>query len=137
MKDLYPPRNMEYLFVTYNVANKLKKLGFNAPCFSAYRNTDGEKELMGISKWVNYGWENTHDGYCAAPTYLQVVDWLVWKYGIFVSVHYDSIIKKGKYCFLIHMYGDLKHNESIKSHGYKTPHQAWPNAMKAALKLIQ
>ena len=75
------------LFVTYSIAKKLKALGFNASCFSAYRNTDGEKQLMGVSKWTNTGTENTHEGYCAAPIYQQVVEWLRWKYGIFVAVH--------------------------------------------------
>ncbi len=128
---------MNDLFVPYNIAKKLKSLGFNEPCFSAYRNTDGEKQLMNISVWTKDGKENTHEGYCIAPTYQQAVDWFHKRHNIFVAVHYDSVIRIGTYCILIHRDGDLKHNESIKSHGYNTPHEAWLNAIKVALKLIE
>lgn len=67
---------MKHLFVPYEIALRLKELGFDEPCLSAYRNADGEQSLMQLSKWTNSGEENTHDGYCAAPLYQQVVDWL-------------------------------------------------------------
>lgn len=71
------------LFVPYEQALELKELGFDEPCFSAYRNIDGEKLLMGLDKWYNLGKENTHIGYCAAPTFSQAFKFFREKYNLY------------------------------------------------------
>jgi len=75
---------MKNLFADYKTSKILKELGFDEICFSAYRNTDGEESLMGLSNWTNSGngYYNIHAGYCAAPLWQQVKEWLWEKHKI-------------------------------------------------------
>jgi hypothetical protein len=41
--------------------------------------------LMGLNKWTNSGY-NTILGYCAAPLYQQVINWLIEKHNLLVKV---------------------------------------------------
>lgn len=128
---------MEDLFVTYDIAKKLLTLKFNETCCRVY-NVE-VKKLGGIGDpiIVDELIELSSKKFIRAPFYQQVINWLHEKHNIFVGVHYDSVIKRGTFCFLIHKDGNLKHNESISSHGYKTPKEAWSMAIKAALKLVR
>lgn len=67
-------------FLPYKESLAMKNLGYDEECFRAFRNTDGEEELMCVSNWTNSGPENTHDGYCAAPLHQQALSWLIDKY---------------------------------------------------------
>jgi hypothetical protein len=55
-------------FVSYEIALKLKELGFNEPCFDNY-NSIGELWQMRLSK------QSTVDMACLAPLYQQVFRW--------------------------------------------------------------
>ena len=78
---------MEKEFVPYELAVKLKKLGFDEPCFKSY-GTDG---LLN---------ENDHEMYLSAPTFSQAFRWFREKYGLYswVQLHNgyidDSFYKK-------------------------------------------
>jgi len=86
--------------IPYEQAFDLKKLKFDKICFSAYRNTDGEESLMGLSKWTNTGKENTHDGYCVAPTYAQAFSWFRDKHQLYHEIQIDQTTEP-KFCFTI------------------------------------
>ena len=72
-------------FVPYDLAMRLKVLGFNEKCFSAYRNTDGEKSLIGLDVWENGAAYDNHEGFCAAPLWQQAIDWLAEKHEIDIT----------------------------------------------------
>jgi len=59
---------MKNEFVSYEIALKLKELGFNEPCFDNY-NSIGELWQMRLNK------QSTVDMACLAPLYQQVFRW--------------------------------------------------------------
>ena len=77
------------LVVPYDIAFKLKKLGFDRCCLTAYRSTDGEESLMGFTDWKNGSVHDDHEGFCAAPLWDQLWDWFQSK-KIFISFQYAA-----------------------------------------------
>ncbi len=99
---------MEKEFVTYEIAVKLKELGFQEDCFkiievedgiericvddsySKYRNNTGDKQLYFKNRFNSGG-----EYYIAIPLWQQVIDWFREKYKIricnIVNVHIESI----------------------------------------------
>ena len=76
---------MEKEFVPYELAVKLKELGFDEPCFGWYSNREGNVLRQGYCE-TYLGIEN-----CAkAPLYQQAFRWFREKYGL-----YDTISKNG------------------------------------------
>lgn len=84
-------KELEDLFVPYDIALELKKRGFNEFCFSAYRNSDGEKQLMALAKWKNSEIALQSTESCAAPIYQQAIDF-IGAHGIdvFTKKYYTS-----------------------------------------------
>ena len=79
---------MEKEFVSYEIALKLKELGFNEPCFTYYCNINGNIRT-GIVVSIYNAW--TYAGTkkletTLAPLYQQVFKWLRNKYDIDFSV---------------------------------------------------
>ena len=87
---------MEKEFVTYELALRMKQLGFDEPCFGFYDGWDNNKAIGG-----NY----PCDGINSAPTFSQVFRWFREKYGL-----YHNINKHGYWFFEIKKdegFGDL------------------------------
>jgi hypothetical protein len=64
-------------FVTYELALKLKEIGFDEPCFGYYTSPTGlllQQPIGGNGEFVYY-----------APTFSQAFRWFREKYGLFVS----------------------------------------------------
>ena len=75
---------MKEQFVTYEIALKLKELGFDSSCFSAY--TENGK-LMDIGDYSNDDKVGELDGHsyyisCLSPLWQQVIDWFREKHKI-------------------------------------------------------
>ena len=80
---------MKNQFVTYEIALKLKELGFNEECLACYTPHLGK----GIFELISKGTSNEKSGFnerfikakaingCAAPLWQQVIDWLNVEYG--------------------------------------------------------
>ena len=95
---------MEKEFVPYELALKLKELGFDECCFKAYRQshftlTTGEEDetpfrlydLLTSNSFYN-GWR---EGECTAPLWQQTFDWFREKgYGAFVETWVNEGVKK-------------------------------------------
>ena len=80
---------MEKEFVSYEIALKLKELGFKEPCFTYYYNINGNIRT-GIVVDINDAWtypENKKLGTTLAPLYQQVFRWFRNKYGIDFSIN--------------------------------------------------
>ena len=83
---------MEKEFVPYELAVKLKALGFDEPCFGYYEpnkefnylNWEIFKDLPYLAK--NSEWQDL----CGAPTYSQVFRWFREVCGIWVTFEYDD-----------------------------------------------
>lgn len=88
---------MKDQFVTYEIAKKLKELGFNESCLGDYYERDGKFEL------VIYG-EFRPDTveWMPSPLWQQAIDWLRTEHGIYVayvpkSVHNFSVESNAEY----------------------------------------
>lgn len=89
---------MEEQFVIYEIALKLKELGFNLPCFSAYTENGN---LMDIGDYADYDEIGKLDGHsysisCLAPLWQQVIDWFREIHGLYLEIQ----IGIEKYYFL-------------------------------------
>lgn len=75
---------MKKLFISYELALKLKEKGFDEECLGTYR--------KGLLKWPVTGTfyiiNSRLMSDITAPLYQQVVDWLDTKHSIFISVGY-------------------------------------------------
>lgn len=79
---------MKDQFVTYELAKKLKELGFNEPCFKYYGISS--KALFDMAKGKetvnNEQFKNDpEDVWCSAPLWQQAIDWLRAK-GIHITI---------------------------------------------------
>jgi len=68
---------MEKEFVTYELALRMKQLGFDEPCFGFYDGWDNNKAIGG-----NY----PCDGINSAPTFSQVFRWFREKHDLYTNV---------------------------------------------------
>lgn len=78
---------MEKQFVTYDIAFKLKELGFNEPCL-AYYNLHKNDSTYGfnISIVKNFNEEDPEDLLiCSAPLWQQVIDFILIQYGLSIE----------------------------------------------------
>ena len=83
---------MEKEFVTYEIALKLKELGFNEECFGfftylgelrRYTNHDGD---LNTFQTVKNNQIKMGDEWCCAPLWQQVIDWFIVKYNLYLSI---------------------------------------------------
>ncbi len=125
---------MKHLFIPYELAVVAKEKGFDEPCFNAYRNSDGEQQLMQIGEWTNSGIENTHAGYCAAPLYQQIVDWFREKHNIFIMAY-----PQDGWCYMFQDMNEIPEiGNSNNGSGtkFKSYYEALSKAIEEAFNLI-
>lgn len=136
--------NIEDNFCNYKIAKQLKELGFDEECITFY---DNEKKLGFNGKYstikkgyksstVNNLWIKRYgkDFKCiAAPLYQQVLQWLIEKYNIHVSVS-PVPFENGKFF----EYSLTDNNKCLKQDGvFDTYNEALIKAILEALKLIK
>lgn len=131
---------MEKEFVTYELAVKLKELGFNEPCFAWYVSKKYGLEFGKVTK------ENLFDEGVLAPTFSQVFIWFEDNQQLYPSVVIDQT-SYPKYAFEIaSFFGNPKDltekdwgwNEMILSKNlYRTRLEAEIECLKKLLELIK
>jgi len=125
-------------FVTYEIALKLKHLGFDELCFAHYLNGNMYKQraILASSAMQHYHQNNINpnnqyrDQNCTAPLYQQVIDWLIDNHQLVVycKPHKDDIA-----CFVEHKTtGDTMVNIIDQSR-----HYAQEQAILQALEIIK
>ena len=102
---------MEKEFVPYKLSLDMKKLGFDEPCFSYYKND----QLSGILKEViNSEMKNVNneiDDYVSAPTFPQCFRWFREKYNLRGFIGFRPNVKQ----FDCHVYDmSLSGKEYVK-----------------------
>lgn len=117
---------MEKQFVTYEIALKLKKLGFNEECFGFYL----------PDKTLNYNWDKNPELYVfatLAPLWQQAIDFFREKYKINCVVGYVDDASE-KFMAIID-----KPNESIDYNlsSVESFYQARTNTILKAIELCQ
>lgn len=94
---------MEKEFVPFELAIKLKDLGFDEPCFGFYVNNKVKYGIASVDKNINKCWVD--ELFCTASTFSQAFRFFRDKYNLDVNTQKDSI---GVYHFNIdtNKYGD-------------------------------
>lgn len=136
---------MKNLFVKFSIASKLKKKGFNEPCFGHYENQN-KKLVINYTNLppvhpmakkrptmfeVNNINSNLPQWATSAPTYQQVADWLRENHNIWIELPYYWI--EGKNVYRPELVFGIEH----KTHGiYNDYYKAFDKAIVESLKLI-
>lgn len=132
---------MKHLFVSYEIALKLKEKGFDDPCLSKYNNS-GKMDIASIFGITNsllkgepyrkYGWV------CTAPLYQQVIDWFreAHSIDIFTNAHYATDNSVAGYLFDVYDRRE-KYNTQKGMFESSSYYQALNKAIEEALKLIK
>jgi len=111
---------MNKQFVTYEIALKLKELGFNEKCLG-YFNRKGEL-ICGINVsdeaflFTNIG---KAPNCCLAPLWQQVIDWFREKYNIHIWIYYDMVFENSYYQ-IRHEINKSEYNHYCNDHIDKT-----------------
>ena len=115
---------MKKLFTTYQIASKLKELGFDEPCLMYYYNDDENKLHSNVSTSTLYGAMISEEGFnkdrqIKAPLWQQAIHWLLnyiqnnknlyIKVTIYADNSYivDSIVNNLDYHFVLKSNQDL------------------------------
>lgn len=88
--------DMEKQFVTYEIALKLKELGFNDPCFAYWFTVNGKNPQISKRDIHFNGYKNYSDSNTIAPLWQQVIDWLRIQHCTLVHPFY-----RGKYEYMV------------------------------------
>ena len=121
---------MKKQFATYEIALKLKELGFNEECFGYYHINEGYTKGYAFC----YS-ENTRTSDCSvlAPLWQQVIDWFREKHGIIISPAYDHIRGNGNY--LVWFYNIKTKYSDLWDLEYKSYEEAREQAILKAIEL--
>lgn len=96
---------MKKEFIPYELAVKLKELGFDEPCFGCY----DEKcvfglTVMSIKQYYTNSKEDTWN--CAAPLYQQAFRWFREKHNLWIEVHVEDNVKLGEQKYYWRIFGE-------------------------------
>lgn len=118
-------------FVPYEIALKLKELGFDEKCFSMYDDTPNGAFLYQYKKpqKLSLGLGKSD---CSAPLYQQAFDWFREKYNLDSEIYLNHDFN----CKKIYTYLILQLNGNIISHKCSTTGQ-YNNHKEAQLKCLE
>lgn len=107
---------MKEQFVTYEIALKLKELGFNEPCFRKwswyYNPYFGGIEKQETALLINYDTEQYEKlnefprKYCLAPLWQQTIDWFRDNYNIHIEIRNYQEYQKDNYAHVLNFIKD-------------------------------
>ena len=130
-------------YVSYDLALKLKRVGFCEPCYYGYsvKTRLEPKPSFGVPKIVHSNIsKNFNDNrkgidkglsYCSAPTLWQAQKWLQEKHKLYILVDSDLY---GKWYYKVFPIGECCINEGNSN--YVTYEQALSAGIESALQLI-
>ena len=87
------PQTIEEQFVPYEIALKLKELGFTEVCLACYKDTEGTQKIF------PYVTKEPSNSLCSAPLWQQVFDWFRERYNHSGEVYFYSSADLGKWHF--------------------------------------
>ena len=80
---------MKEQFVTYEIALKLKELGFEEKCLAGYYEEDFTKKAILLQR-ESVNNQNTYGLFCSAPLWQQAIDWFRKKHAIHLEFVYSQ-----------------------------------------------
>lgn len=146
-------KNLEELFVSKEIAIKLKEKGFDEPCLAVYRgfNLYFDKMISGyasdLSERTDFSTNSDFDKYflvnktdenywITAPMLVQVIDWLREKHNIELGSPKNIIFNGGKRHFRVSIYeiGETKKCLLQQLSGFNEYYEALNTGIEQALK---
>jgi hypothetical protein len=134
---------MKEQFVSYEIAVKLKELGFDEKCIAYYGNIYGEIELLSEfvldhSRMVS---SVQSDNETSAPLWQQVIDWLRITHGVHIEISRASNIHN-ELGYKYHTRSSIKQYDNLINFNSKigvifTYEQAREQAIFKAMQLIK
>lgn len=130
---------MKHLFVPKDLMEQLEAKGFAEDCICGYT----ERGIL-ISK-VSYSsgsdcecrWDKKYDSEVRAATWIQIIDWFIEKYNIFLRIDVTNNPIVGNWYYEIqYLPSGIINLWSEDSIVYKTCKEAYNTAIMEALKLI-
>ena len=123
-------RKLQELFVSYEIAAKLKEKGFEVDCLAMYseRYNNGKLSVIGqhegssVSGDCNINFEGMNYNVTVAPLTCQVTEWLEEKHGFFFERLYNELEKEG---FIV-----WRNKTTINLEQYDTINQSITEALK-------
>lgn len=131
---------MEKEFVTFEIAEKLKHIGFNYPCLAAFfKKIDGFviRGCGAMMLEVDGFYQNEYfmePNSIAAPLWQQVIDWLNEKHNIKCCPSHSEATGKDKYDLFI--LKDGKWEREFNPVSFYSQHEARQASIEKALSII-
>jgi len=133
---------MEKEFVPYELAVKLKELGFDEPCFRLYKNIKEYKERIAggdlITNTNLLKFENSN--YCASPTFSQAFRWFREEHYLISSIYQLSVnVKTGlsSFEYMIDKLNNLGLSQFIEDFPYNTYEEAEIACLENLIELVE
>ena len=125
---------MEEQFVTYEIALKLKELGFNEKCFGYF----GIQNEVKIEISYNSDLNLIRRDFISAPLWQQVIDWLIEKHGIIIGYMNVNIHTNLEFMWCISTVEEIELNLPNKSERcFKDYQKAREQAILKAIELCK
>ena|ERR1035437_146835 len=136
---------MKNQFVSYNMALKIKELGFDEPCFGIWINRGTQVDVMYVAKQDDAWMAEQNEG-ILAPIWQQVLHWFREKHQIYIEVLTDCTTEH-KFCFKISKFvGNTKdlselewdwiQHDNVNWSLYYTYEEALEESIKEAIGII-
>ncbi len=131
---------MENQFVPYELAVKLKELGFNEPCLKAWGKTyASDKEYKLDEDYCTHNW-NEYNKVYSAPLWQQAFDWFREKHNIIgeTLVFAISWIEKDKWAYQWRIYTyENRDNWECSPDEYKTYEEARLACLEKLIEVVE
>ena len=127
--------NLKRLFVTYELALKIKEKGFNEDCFGYYSGDNPYGELPNKLNIIKCKQQESIDdlaGRCLAPTYQQITDWIMFQKKLFIQIS-NGLIGYNFHINIKDENGSICYNKNLP---YPEYYEALKKAIEEALKLF-
>ena len=143
---------MEEQFVTYEIALKLKELGFNEKCLASYYTDDERNYDKGDiydcrrklsssidfdpfkEEFDNFYINSNETYYVSAPLWQQVIDWFREKHNMYIEITYEGGLQKDTSLYSFQIWSNQTSNKSDKMNYYKCREQAILKAIELCQK---
>ena len=133
---------MKKEFVSYELAVKLKELGFNEPCLFLYNSTDDDPKPFlanpaDAMDWNTLYVHRTNKHLMSAPTYSQAFRWFREKYHIIGEVKFKGgkTTKTAWYDYVI--YSEIDWNDENPSKQWKKHEEAELACLTKLIEIVE
>ncbi len=134
-------------FPTYNLAQRLKKINFDEPCFAFYQEEYhqvvpimvDDNDQYRVSGYRTCKNSEIPNHYTAAPTFQSVFKWFRDNYNLFCEIQIDRTAEP-KFCFEIFQYehfGNYKKIEVEEWYLYRTLEEAELAILDKLIQIVE